>query len=178
MALFVLSLDDEGDLPAWALACELAPDRAKKSMTDPSCTMLIGAAPLRDLARTLHRAGERELSAALASSSTAADTPVVLLDDVVRMVTGLRAFEDEEIESLLREGPPGSPERARAPSDVRLGKTSRSAGLRAALFARRTGASFTLARAGRPVSTAALHPAPRGLSPSGRREDSGSHGMS
>lgn len=107
VALFVLSLDDEGDLPAWALACELAPDRAKKSMTDPSCTMLIGAAPLRDLARTLQRAGERELSAALASSSSSSDTPVVLLNDVVRIVTGLHAFEEEEIESLLRESPAG-----------------------------------------------------------------------
>lgn len=108
VALFVLSLDDEGDLPAWALACELAPDRAKKSMTDPSCTMLIGAAPLRDLARTLQRAGERELSAALSSSSSSTgDIPVVLLNDVVRMVTGLQVFEDEEIESLLRERPAG-----------------------------------------------------------------------
>lgn len=106
VALFVLRLTDEGDLPAWALACELAPERAKRSMTDPTCKMLVGAASLPRLAHTLHRAGERELSAALASSA-ASDVPVVLLDDVVRTVTGLRAVEDEEIASLLRGAPAG-----------------------------------------------------------------------
>lgn len=106
VALFVLGLADEGDLPAWALACELAPERARRSMDDPTCTMLVGAAPLPRLAHTLHRAGERELSAALRSSD-AANVPVVWLDDVVRTVTALSAVEAEEIEALIHETPAG-----------------------------------------------------------------------
>ncbi len=107
LALFILSLTDEGDLPAWALACELAPDRVSRSLNDPACKMLVGAAPLKKLASTLARAGERELSMELSSSRTD-EIPVVLLNDVVRIVTPLETFEAEEIDELLREAPFGN----------------------------------------------------------------------
>ena len=103
LALFVLGLSDEGDLPAWELAAALAPDRIHPGS---AFTMLIGAAPVGDLARTLQSAGERELSAALRSSVKQC-VPVVLVEDDVRIVKTLEELEDEEAESLIYEHPVG-----------------------------------------------------------------------
>jgi hypothetical protein len=107
LALFVLGLTDEGDLPAWELASELAPERVAAAAGEPACTMLVGAVSLRRLASTLHRAGERELSAALRSSD-ARGVPVVLVQDVVRIVKPLDVVEAEEAESMLYMRPIGS----------------------------------------------------------------------
>jgi len=107
LALFVLGLGDEGDLPAWALACELAPDRVPHTLSDAAFTTLVGAVSLPHLVNTLHRAGERELSAALRSSD-ARSVPVVLLRDVERIVKALHDVESEEAELLLHARPAGS----------------------------------------------------------------------
>lgn len=104
IALFVLGLADDGDLPAQEMAAALAPDRAGQAAS--LRTMLVGAAPLRELVLTLLRAGERDLSVALCSSDAAA-VPVVMLQDVVRAVKPLREVEAEEAESLLGAAPAG-----------------------------------------------------------------------
>lgn len=101
LALFVLGLGDEGDLPAWEVASELMPEDAPAPGEEPSRTLLIGAAPLAKLVHTLSRAGELELSAALHASPSS--VPVLLLQDVVRVVTALDAVEAEEAEALLAE---------------------------------------------------------------------------
>lgn len=105
VALFVLALTDEGDLPAWEVASDLWPDTDPPLGADPQRTLLIGAAPLRTLAGSLLRAGERELSAALRASSSS--VPVLLLQDVVRVVTELDQVEAEEAERLLAQPPAG-----------------------------------------------------------------------
>lgn len=102
LALFILGLGDEGDLPAWELATELLPDNVPPPGSDPYQTLLIGAAPLPRLAHTLFRAGERELSAALCAAAPGS-IPVVLVNDVLRVVTALDTVEAEEAESLLAE---------------------------------------------------------------------------
>lgn len=106
LALFILDLQDDGDLPAWELAAVLAPERMALSPTDPH-PLVLGAAPLQTLARTLQRAGEGELSAALRASG-ADSVPVLLLHDVVRLVKALRDVESEEADYLLHEAPIGS----------------------------------------------------------------------
>ncbi len=106
LALFILDLADEGDLPAWELAAVLAPERIARLAPDTLPSMVLGAAPLAKLARTLQRAGERELSVALCKSE-GRGVPVVLLHDVVRMVKILRDVEREEAEFLLHEKPAG-----------------------------------------------------------------------
>ena len=106
LALFILSLGDEGDLPAWALASALLPGNSPPPGSDPHQTLFIGTAPLPKLVRTLFQAGERELSAALRASPPAS-VPVVLVQDVVRIVTALDVVEAEEAESLLSEAPAG-----------------------------------------------------------------------
>lgn len=104
LALFVLGLGDDGDISAWALAYELAPERLRGLAIDP--LLVVGAVSLPMLANTLQRAGERELSAALRSSAEGS-VPVVLLRDVVRMVKGLDDVEADEVELLLRGAPAG-----------------------------------------------------------------------
>jgi hypothetical protein len=106
LALFVLGLTDEGDLPAWELATQLLPDNVPPPGAAPCQTLLIGAAPLPRLVHTLFRAGERELSAALRASSPGS-VPVVLVQDVVRVVTALDAVEADEADLLLFEAPAG-----------------------------------------------------------------------
>ena len=106
LALFILDLQDDGDLPAWELAAVLAPERMALSPADPH-PLVLGAAPLQTLARTLQRAGEGELSAALRASG-ADSVPVLFLHDVVRLVKALRDVESEEADDLLHEAPIGS----------------------------------------------------------------------
>lgn len=106
LALFVVGLSDEGDLPAWEVASELLPAADLPCSPDSFRALRIGAAPLSRLVHALLRAGERELSAALRASSSS--VPVVLLRDVVRVVTALEAVEAEEAEALLAEAPIGS----------------------------------------------------------------------
>lgn len=106
LALFILDLHDDGDLPAWELAAVLAPERLAAAPPDEP-PVVVGAVPLLKLARTLQRAGERELSAALRASNPST-VPVVLLHDVVRMVKALREVENEEADYFLREMPIGS----------------------------------------------------------------------
>lgn len=107
VALFVVCLGDEGDLPAWELAAALLPERFRAEDVHPPGTVVVGAAPLQKLVRTLQRAGERELSAALRKSN-AAGVPVVTLHDVIRKVQALRDVEAEEAELMLAERPKGS----------------------------------------------------------------------
>lgn len=102
LALFILDLADEGDLPAWEMAAVLAPERMAQLPHDVLPSMVLGAAPLAMLARTLQRAGEGELSVALRRFA-GKGVPVVLLHDVVRMVKVLRDVESEEAEFLLHE---------------------------------------------------------------------------
>jgi hypothetical protein len=106
LALFVLGLGDDGDLPARALASELVPGHTPPSGTDPEQMLLIGSAPVPALVHTLFRAGERELSAALRASS-GASVPVVLVRDVVRLVTVLDDVEAQEADVLLAGSPAG-----------------------------------------------------------------------
>lgn len=106
LALFVLGLSDEGDLPAWELASELLPDHLPPPGSDPCETLLIGAVPVPRLVNTLFKAGERDLSAALRASA-AESVPVVLVRDVLRVVTALDDVEAEEAESLLAGAPAG-----------------------------------------------------------------------
>ena len=104
LALFILDLEDEGDLPAWEMAAALAPERIAQSTPEEHPSLVLGAAPIAKLARTLRRAGERELSVEL-ERRRGAGVPVVLLHDVVRMVKVLREVEREEADFLLREMP-------------------------------------------------------------------------
>jgi hypothetical protein len=107
LALFLLGLGDEGDLPAWALAVTLAPERIG-ALPPPAAGLLIaGAAPLADLARTLQKVGERELSDALRRARFA-DVPVVLVHDVVRVVKPLEELEFQEAEMIVDQKPAGS----------------------------------------------------------------------
>lgn len=106
LALFILDLHDDGDLPAWELAAVLAPERLALCPTNAP-SVVLGAAPLLKLARTLQRAGERELSAALRASDVGS-VPVLFLHDVVRMVKALREVESEEADFFLREAPIGT----------------------------------------------------------------------
>ncbi|MFO0589230.1 MAG: hypothetical protein U0441_16960 [Polyangiaceae bacterium] len=106
LALFILDLEDEGDLPAWEMAAALVPERMAHSSAEDHPSLVLGAAPIAQLSRTLARAGERELSAELLRRRNAG-VPVVLLHDVVRMVKVLREVEREEAEFLLRERPAG-----------------------------------------------------------------------
>lgn len=104
IGLFVLSLTDDGDFPAWEMAAALAPERAFGA--SPLRTMIVGAAPLTQLVLMLFRAGERELSDVLRSADADA-VPVVVLKDALRVVKALRDVEAEEAECLLRGAPAG-----------------------------------------------------------------------
>lgn len=103
LALFVLGLTDQGDLPAWEMANALVPERVAGA---PQRPMIVGVASLPKLVVTLFRAGELELSVALRDSN-ADGVPVVLLRDQLRAVKALREVEAEEVESLLRTPPVG-----------------------------------------------------------------------
>lgn len=107
LALFVVGLGDDSDLPAWALACELAPERIRSSRADPAGALVVGAVSRSRLIATLHRAGERDLSAKLSSCDTSS-VPVLLLRDVIRVVTVLHQVESQEAEAMLHQRPLGS----------------------------------------------------------------------
>lgn len=106
LALFVVGLGDEGDFPAWALASALAPGRFSSGSTQSSCAMVVGAVPLLSLIRTLHHAGERDLSAELCASASDG-IPVLLMQDVLRTVTALHDVEALEAEAMLHQQPLG-----------------------------------------------------------------------
>ncbi|MBK8254755.1 MAG: hypothetical protein IPK82_19105 [Polyangiaceae bacterium] len=106
IALLMLALDDDGDLSAWELALQLMPERLPDGVVSREGVLLVGAAPMNWLVRTLHSAGERELSAALSATCEGA-VPVVRMQDVLREVTVLDALVEEEADSLLFAPPAG-----------------------------------------------------------------------